>query len=121
MIGSARKSIQQNAPLICLISISGSLRIRQSETHPLLSPNDEFANYEIFAILLGDPAGRIPIFDELLEISLQESVSKFPTYFYCTKTAPLLVGWPKLLSLFNAYLTSDFFARRDWCDLKCNK
>ncbi len=31
-----------------------------SETHPLLSPNDEFANYEIMSYLLGDPQGRFP-------------------------------------------------------------
>ncbi len=32
----------------------------QSETHPLLSPNDEFANYELLVFLLGEPQGGIP-------------------------------------------------------------
>jgi hypothetical protein len=31
-----------------------------SETHPTLSPNDEFANFEILTYLLGDPSGRFP-------------------------------------------------------------
>ena len=48
-------SRMRNEPLIELKQIKG-----QSETHPLLSPNDEFSGYEVFSILLGDPQGRIP-------------------------------------------------------------
>src|SRR3984893_7656629 len=49
------ESRMRNEPLIEIKQIKG-----ESETHPLLSPNDEVANYEIFAILLGDPEGRFP-------------------------------------------------------------
>jgi len=50
-------SREENERLIEIKQIKG-----QSETHPLLSPNDEFANYEVMSFLIGLPedSGLVP-------------------------------------------------------------
>ncbi|MGO4837797.1 DUF3604 domain-containing protein, partial [Rhizobiaceae sp. 2RAB30] len=54
-----------------------------SETHPTLSPNDEFANFEILTYLLGDPAGRFPhVAGSYVRQALKDGLSMFEARGY---------------------------------------
>jgi len=54
-----------------------------SETHPLLSPNDEFASFEVLNYLLGDPPGRfITIPGSYVRQSLKDGISMLDTKGY---------------------------------------
>jgi len=54
-----------------------------SETHPTLSPNDEFADFEILTYLLGDPAGRFPhVAGSYVRQALKDGLSMLEAWGY---------------------------------------
>ncbi len=61
----------RNEPLTEIKQIKGA-----SETHPLLSPSDELASFEILSYLLGNPPGRIPhIFGSYVRQALKDGIA----------------------------------------------
>src|SRR5689334_21090559 len=72
------ESRDRNERLIEIKQING-----QSETHPLLSPNDEFASFEVLNYLLGDPQGRfITIPGSYIRQGLKDGISTQDTKGY---------------------------------------
>ncbi|HEY6288218.1 MAG TPA: DUF3604 domain-containing protein, partial [Nitrospiraceae bacterium] len=72
------ESRDRNERLIEMKQMKGT-----SETHPLLSPTDEFANFEIMSFLLGDPQGRIAhIFGSYARQALKDGLTMQDTAGY---------------------------------------
>src|SRR5262245_48934856 len=89
----------------------------QSETHPLLSPNDEFANYEVLNYLLGDAPGKfITIPGSYVRQALKDGIAMQHAPGY-NPSKPGIVAGPSARNPGGPYSQKNFLARNR--SLKC--